>query len=118
MYLPKAEDYPTEQDITDLLERRLRIARLYSESTTKTLLTAVISPDGNAAVPGNLWTAKLSYLKLVHDPYFSEQYYILPTATYSSRHGIVPASDITDVLSRLMDNFLEDFLRVNAEACD
>ena len=99
----------TEKAVRRVAERRLRIARLYTDEPTATLLVKV-------AVLDAAFTETVSYFKQVVDSYGTAGVAITWTNSGLGLHG-GKARYITSRLSEDLDEFLSEYLRVNAEAC-
>ena len=99
-----------KQSILNSAESRLRSARLYDSEATHFLYI-------NVNVFSGTFSTSLELHKLVWDPLILLAY---SASTWDSRsigtHGR-DASYILSSVSRHMDEFLVEFLRVNEEAC-
>ena len=104
------DDY-TRSVIRAAAESRLRSARIYNELSPYTLNVQVL-------VLGNFAEFSVGFKKYVHD--HMSGYWRFVT-TWEVRTLSPDFGDLTDVLSdmsRHLDRFLADYLRVNEEACN
>ena len=114
--IPTAEDYPTEQDIRELLERRLRVAGLYSESVTRTMLG--VGVESRISSMGTRWVVSFSYFKRFTIPITQSSITACLHTRGTTTACLWGQNQIMEALSTYTDEFLEDFLRVNKEACE
>ena len=101
-----------QKSIKNVVESRIRSARLYSTNAPSNTLLYV-----NINVAGRAFNAELSFNKPVYDPFtgtrgIATTWTTATTGTHGNSSGFILSS-----LSRLMDEFLVAFLRVNDEAC-
>ena len=101
----------TKERIETLARSRLRAARIYRNSLFETYLYVRITVISRA------FATEIKFKKYLFDP-ISEENYHAPTWTAESvgTHG-QNASFILQGLSELVDEFIDEYLRVNAEAC-
>ena len=100
----------TEESIQAAAESRLRSARLYSTEADQYLYI-------NVNVVDVAFSARLEFNKVVSDPLSGERLY---ATTWNSSSTGAHAGDsgyILSSVSRHLDRFLVEFLRVNEEAC-
>ena len=99
-----------EESIQAAGESRLRSARLYNADALQYLYIQV-------TVTGQAFNTAMQYKKIVHDPLSGEigsatAWYANSTGTHAGNSGFILSS-----VSRHLDEFLVEFLRVNEEAC-
>lgn len=100
----------TEQSIQNVVESRLRSARLYDPNATPYLYA-------NVTVTDRAFVATLSYTKWLDDPVTGLSSFATTWDTGAvGSHGR-DANFILSTVSRQMDEFLVEYLRVNDEAC-
>ena len=102
----------SEQSLRDLAERRLRAARLYDENSGNSALYVRVSVEGGA------FAINVHYRKIVIDAASSIRFAAVTWETGGV--GTAPADGanfVTAGLSRFLDEFLIEYLRVNAAAC-
>ena len=100
----------TREAIQAAAESRLRSARLYSAEAVPHLYIQV-------TVAGQAFNAATQYKKRVHDPlsgfrFLAPTWNISSTGTHGGNSGYILSG-----VSRYLDQFLVEFLRVNEEAC-
>ena len=101
----------TENLLSDLLESRLRAARLYDESEYKYLYL-------NVNMIGQSFSFDLEYSKILYDPVSG---YSFLAKTWSS--GVTGTSGgnagyIREAVSEQLDRFILEYLRVNESSCN
>ena len=100
----------TKESIQAAVESRLRAARLYNSKKIQYLYVSV-------SVDGPVHIIVFEYNKNVLDNLSQESF---PAATWQAatagEHGHTPAV-ILSIISRHMDQFLVEYLRVNEKAC-
>ena len=100
----------TKESIRAAAESRLRAARLFSPESEQYLYI-------NVNVVGAAFSISVEYKKLVYDP-LSDLRFSAPTwgRRSTGTHG-GQSNNILSILSKTLDQFLVEFLRVNEEAC-
>ena len=101
------------EEIPNLVEGRLRSARFYSETLSEVLLIVDVDVD---VVSGFQWYVRLAILKFFFDPLSGEDGAAITWRR--SDHGSGDAERARSVLSDMLDEFIAEYLRVNADACD
>lgn len=101
----------TKESIQTAAESRLRSARLYVSSLASPYLYI------NVNVVDRAFSINLGYKKPVYDPLSDSNYPATTWVTGSTGTHGGNASYILSSVSRYMDEFLVEFLRVNEEAC-
>ena len=110
---PDASDIGlTKESIQTAAESRLRSARLYNLSKRFPYLYI------NVNVVGGAYNITLEYNKIVYDP-LSDSNGVATTwnTSITGTYGGSGAAFILSSVSKVMDKFLVEFLRVNEEAC-
>ena len=104
----------TKEDITVAARSRLRAARLYSADRKKTVGSFLLA---QVSVVGAAFSSELLYFKRVVDLATIVEF---PTVTWSvgstGTHG-ENSEHVLSSVSRHMDRFIDEYLRVNAAAC-
>lgn len=116
----------TEDRVRILAESRLRAARLYDEDNETVYSLLPISGGTNPLllIEVNIVEGKYpvySYSLEFHKPYLDELTYtrFRAVARSTGRFGITgDAGDIFQGISELMDEFINEYLRVNEPACN
>ncbi len=114
-------------DVTDrareIAERRLRAARLFSEATpasavirSPVLYVNVNLPQPLVVSDVSLYGITIWLQKRLFDPLTRNTG--LSTTWQSGSTGIGDDALLLNVLSQLLDDFLVEYVRVNAEACE
>ena len=102
----------TKEDVQVAVESRLRSARLYSSEPQSSFFYV------NLNVIGSSFNIMLQFNKEVYDPASNNT---RPTATWVEGTTGTHSGDggyILSSLSRLIDKFLVEYLRVNEDACE
>ena len=102
----------TKESIQNAVESRLRSARIFSTTRKMSHYLYV-----NVNVAGRTVSSSLEFYKLLSDPFtgtkgFATTWVRGMTGTHGNRVGRILSG-----LSRHLDNFLTEFLRVNDETC-
>ena len=105
----------TEERIQLAAESRLRAARLYTESMEKANLTHLYI---NINVVGRAHSVSVAYRRWVTDPVNNSEGPATTWDTGSTGTHSGDASFIIQDLSRHLDKFLANYLRVNDSACN
>ncbi len=100
----------TEESIRNLVESRLRSARLYNPDPDSTFAHLYISVH----IVGVTFTISLEYTKLIR--ILRSDLKVTSGTSITDTHGR-DASYILSGVSELTDDFLLKYLRVNEEAC-
>ena len=102
----------TKEEITVAVRSRLRAAQLYKESHT---LFRFLYVKVNVAKLA--FTIDFSLVKWAKDMFENEGYTTTWTVDSFGTHGKNP-SFILSLVSRHTDSFIDEYLRVNADACE
>ena len=102
----------TEERIETLTRSRLRAARIYGNILSETHLYVRVSVTSRA------FTTSVEFHKNLFDPISEENNYASTwqSGSFVGTHG-QNAGFILQGLSELVDKFIDEYLRVNAEAC-
>ena len=102
----------TKERLVLAVESRLRGARLYTEDGIQPFLNLMVN------VVGEAFSISLDYNKPVRD-FASGEVFYAPTwhAGGAGTHGAAGAEFIVSGVSRNLDQFLTEYLRVNEAAC-
>ena len=102
----------TKEAIETAVRSRLRAARLYDADAGPFLYVRV-------AVAGVGFSIEVEYRKLVFDPASGQSHYASTRRLSSTgTHGRSGKNYILTATSQDMDRFLDEYLRVNADACE
>ena len=105
----------TSDAIEVAVRSRLRAARIYSEDYVETEFTYLYA---NVNVVGRAFSTSIKYQKFVFDQasmleYTAPTWYLDATGTHSR-----DSNYILSWVAQLTDEFIDEYLRVNAEACE
>lgn len=108
----------TEHDVRDLAEQRLRNARLYVDEDNYEALLVTPHVEIVALLYGGAFSLGISFRKPMTDP-LSRERYSAGNWHYQSVGTHANNPDFTlSWVSKLLDEFLTQYLQVNEEACD
>ena len=104
----------TKSSVRPIVSSRLRSARLYTDDPDPSFPELAVS----VVVAGRVGYVAIDLMKRVQDPLTS-----LSAAAQTWRRSVVgvhggSASGLQTAVAQLMDVFLDEYLRVNTEACD
>jgi len=108
--------YPTRESIDTIIRSRLRAARLYEESRWKVSGLSIYirsMKDEPDDILNALALISFGFHKEMHDPW-TETYRYVPVWSRESWAGV---SRLHETVSELMDEFIDEYLRVNEPAC-
>ncbi len=102
----------TRKSLQYTIESRLRMARLYNPEASHYLYI-------NINVHGGAFSLELAFKKLVRDPISRVTAFAVTWVVHSlGSYGNIGAPFVLSTLSKYMDEFLAEFLRVNEKACN
>lgn len=113
----------TEAAVGTAVRSRLRAARIYTDTDNveiPLLVTAVgVYPLEGQQIAGGAFHVRLSLYKHIYDPLSGLSSYAETSIFPAQRIGIHDgkAAFILSVIARMMDSFIDDYLRINDPAC-
>lgn len=117
VYLSENEIGLTEERIRNVVESRLRAARLYDQNDSRPLLTVSVDMMAEREFTVVPYSLEIEFHKWLFDDITGREFIagIYDTANYG-RSG--DAGFIIQIISEHMDRFINEYLRINESACD